>query len=216
VSARNETPGTGSGAAPPRDSRDVDRAALLGTALAAVVALSFSGQGEWDWLGATAGMALLVVLGAFFRLPAGGRGFPRKLWGELAAVSVVAALAATLIIAPVLQAFLAATTDAGRTCRASAAVAAGAVESDESRQRGAGLAASRGEAGVVTAEDALSRAAQDERRTVMGNCIGDLTSRWLWAPAVGMAAIGYTGACWLVRRRHTATRAGGRRRPTTG
>ena len=39
------------------------RAALLGTALAAVVALSFSGQGEWDRLGAGAGIALLVVLG---------------------------------------------------------------------------------------------------------------------------------------------------------
>jgi hypothetical protein len=34
----------------------------------------------------------------------------------------------------------------------------------------------------------------------MGDCIGDLTSRWLWAPAAGMAAVGYTGAWWLVRR----------------
>jgi hypothetical protein len=40
----------------------VDRAALLGTALAAVVALSFGGQGEWDWLGAASGIALLAVL----------------------------------------------------------------------------------------------------------------------------------------------------------
>jgi hypothetical protein len=216
VSARGKTPGTVGGADLPHGSRDVDRAALLGTALAAVVALSFSGQGEWDWLGAGAGIALLVVLGAFFRLPAGRQGLVPELRGELAAVSVVAALAATLVIAPVLQAFLAATTDAGRTCRASAAVAAGALESDGTRQRGAELAVSRGDAGVATATDALSRAAQDERRTVMGDCIGDVTSRWLWAPAAGMAAVGYTCAWWLVRRRHVrATRGEAARAPTS-
>jgi hypothetical protein len=216
VSARGKTPGTVGGADLPHGSRDVDRAALLGTALAAVVALSFSGQGEWDWLGAGAGIALLVVLGAFFRLPAGRQGLALELRGELAAVSVVAALAATLVIAPILQAFLAATTDAGRTCRASAAVAAGALESDGTRQRGAELAVSRGNAGVATARDALSRAAQDERHTVMGNCIGDVTSRWLWAPAVGMAAVGYTCAWWLVRRRHVrATRGEAARAPTS-
>src|SRR4051794_34224930 len=207
VSARAETPGTAGDADLPHGSRDVDRAALLGTALAAVVALSFSGQGEWDWLGATAGIALLVVLGAFFRLPAGRQALAPRLRGELAAVAVVAALAATLVIAPVLQAVLAATTDAGRTCRASAAVAAGAPPSEGTQKRGAELAVSSGDAGVATATDALSRAAEDERRTVMGDCIGEAPSRWLWAPAAGMAALGYTCAWWLVRRRHArATR----------
>src|SRR3954462_465035 len=214
VSGRGKTSGPLGGADLPRGSRDVDRAALLGTALAAVVALSFSGQGEWDWLGAGAGIALLVVLGAFFRLPAGRQGLTPGLRGELAAVSVVAALAATLVIAPVLQAFLAATTDAGRTCRASAAVAAGALESDGTRQRGAELAVSRGDAGVATATDALSRAAQDERHTVMGNCIGDAPSRWLWAPAAGLAAARYAGWGWLVRRRQVrATRGEAARAP---
>jgi hypothetical protein len=179
----------------------VDRAALLGTALAAVIALSFSGEGAWDWLGAAAGIALLTVLAAFFRLPAGG-GLTPGLRGELAAVSVVAALAATLVVAPLLQAVLAVATDAGRTCRASAAVAASALESDGNQQRGAELAASRGGSGVTTAADALSRAAANERRTVMDDCIGAVTSAWLWAPAAGMAAVGYAGAWWLVRRRH--------------
>jgi hypothetical protein len=202
VSGRGKTRGPVGGADLPRGTRDVDRAALLGTALAAVVALSFSGQGQWDWLGAAAGIALLIVLGAFFRLPPSRQVLTPGLWGELAAVAAVAALAATLVIAPVLQAFLAATTDDGRTCRASAAVAAGALESDGTQQRGADLAVSRGDAGVPTATDALSRAAQDERRTVMGDCIGDATSRWLWAPAAGVAAVGYACAWWLVRRRH--------------
>jgi hypothetical protein len=178
----------------------VDRAALLGTALAAVVALTFGGEGEWDWLAAATGLALLAVLAAFFRLPTGGDP-TRGVRAELAAVSAVAALAATLVVAPVLQAFLAASTDDGRTCRASAAVAAGALESDETRQRGAELAVSRGDAGVATATDALSRAAQDERRTVLGDCLGAVTSRWLWVPAAGMAAVGYALGWWLVRRR---------------
>jgi hypothetical protein len=201
VSPRRQTPGSVKGGDLPHGSRDVDRAALLGTALAAVVALSFGGQGEWDWLGAASGIALLAVLAAFFRLPA-GRGLTPGLRGELAAVSAVAALAATLVIAPVVQALLSATTDAGRTCRASAAVAAGALESDGTRQRGAELAVSRGDAGVATATDALSRAAQDERRTVLGDCLGAITSRWLWVPAAGMAAVGYACAWWLVRRRY--------------
>ena len=199
--ARKQPPGTSGGADLPRVRRDVDRAALLGTALAAVIALSFSGEGAWDWLGAVAGIALLTVLAAFFRLPAGG-GLTPGLRGELAAVSVVAALAATLVVAPLLQSVLAVATDAGRTCRASAAVAASALESDGNQQRGAELAASRGGSGVTTAADALSRAAANERRTVMDDCIGAVTSAWLWAPAAGMAAVGYAGAWWLVRRRH--------------
>jgi len=81
-------------------------------------------------------------------------------------------------------------------------VAAGALESDGNQQRGADLAASRGGPGVTTAADALSRAAANERRTVMDDCIGAATSDWLWAPAAGMAAVGYAGAWWLVRRRH--------------
>ena len=180
----------------------MDRAALLGTAMAAVVALTFGGQGEWDWLGAACGIALLVVLAAFFRLPA-GPGLTPGLRGELAAASAVAALAATLVIAPVVQAFVATTTDAGDTCRASAAVAAGTLESDGTRQRGAELAVSSGYAGVTSATDALSRAGQDERRTVLGDCLGAVTARWLWVPAAGMATVGYACAWWLVRRRRT-------------
>jgi hypothetical protein len=129
---------------------------------------------------------------------------PPRVRAELAAVSAVAALAATLVLAPVVQIVVAGSTDAGRTCRASAAVAAGTVESDEARRSGADLAVSRGDVGG-TAEQALSRAAQDEERTVLGNCLGAITSRWLWAPAVGLAAAGYAVAWWLVRRRHART-----------
>jgi hypothetical protein len=201
VKARKQTPGPAGGADLPHVRRDVDRAALLGTALAAVIALSFSGEGAWDWLGAAAGIALLTVLAAFFRLPASG-GLTPRLRGELAALSVVAALAATLVIAPLLQAVLAATTDAGHTCRTSAAVAAGALESDGTLRRGADLAVSRGDAGATTATEALRRAAANERRTIMDDCIGAVASGWLWAPAAGMAAVGYACAWWLVRRRH--------------
>ena len=188
-------------AAPPAADRDVDRAALLGTALAAVVALSFGGQGEWDWLAATTGVALLTVLAACFRLP-GGPGLASRARVELAAGTAVAALAATLVVAPVLQAVLASTTDDGRTCRASAAVAAAVLRDDEARQRGADLAVAGGDV-AGSAQEALARAARDEQRTVLGNCLGAVTSRWLWAPAVGLAGVGYAVAETLARRRPT-------------
>ena len=196
-------------AAPPAADRDVDRAALLGTALAAVVALSFGGQGEWDWLAATTGVALLTVLAAFFRLP-GGPGLTSRARVELAAGTAVAALAATLVVAPVLQAVLASTTDDGRTCRASAAVAAAVLRDDEARQRGADLAVAGGDV-AGSAQEALARAARDEQRTVLGNCLGAVTSRWLWAPAVGLAGVGYAVAETLARRRPApGPRAGAR------
>jgi hypothetical protein len=169
-------------------SRDVDRAALLGAALAAVVALTFGGEGEWDWLAAVIGVALLVVLAAFFRLPSGPA---RPAWRmELAAMAAVAGLAGTLVAAAPLQAALT-RTDAGRTCEASAAVAAGQVVVDDQRRLGAqaGVGELAAEGTAMTAEEALSRTAQDERRAVFGTCIGAATTRWLWAPALVLTVL---------------------------
>lgn len=186
----------------PPATREVDRAALLGTALAAVVALTFGGEGEWDLLATAAGVALLTVLAAFFRLPAG----PRRYRPELAAVSVVASLAATLVIAAPMQALLSRSPD-GQRCAVSGAVAAGVVLTDDGRRRAAaaavGLLAAAGT--PTTVDDALAQAADEERRTVLGICLGALTSRWLWLPAAGFALLTYAVADLLttrVRRRN--------------
>ena len=171
---------------PDERARDVDRAALLGAALAAVVALTFGGEGEWDWMAAAAGLALLAVLAAFFRLPTGAarRGAVRA---ELAAVSAVAALAAALVIAAPLQAALLAG-PAGRVCVASGDVAAGRVLVDEEQQRAAEQAVARlaAEGTPLSGGEALADAAEFEDLTVRGNCIGAATTRWLPLPAVGV------------------------------
>jgi hypothetical protein len=175
--------------APDAGGRAVDRAALLGTALAAVVALTFGGEGEWDWMATAAGAALLTVLAAFFRLPTGPP-LRRAARAELAAVSAVASLAVALVIAAPMQAALSAG-PVGRMCQASAAVAAGQVLVDEERRRGAELAVARlaGEGTMLSGPEALAHAAEHEHRTVLGICLGASTTRWLPLPAAGAAVL---------------------------
>ncbi len=190
---------------PDATARDVDRAALLGTALAAVVALTFGGQGEWDWMATAAGVALLAVLAAFFRLPAGS---PRRgaVRAELAAVSAVAALAVALVIAAPMQAVLSAG-PVGRMCGASAAVAAGQVLVDEDRRRGAEQATTRlaAEGTVLSGAEALAHAAEHEHRTVLGICLGAATTRWLPLPAAGVAVLIFVIADVRVHRARRST-----------
>jgi hypothetical protein len=200
VSTGGAGPGPAPGTAPVR--RDVDQAAVLGTALAAVVALGFGGAGEWDWLATVTGLALLAVLSAFVHLPAPTAPAVRAHL-QLAALSAVTALAATLVVAAPVQAVLAAASDGGRTCRVSAAVAAGTVRADAAQRRGAqvavGAPADGPAADGAAVEDALARAAAEERRTVLGECLGALTSRWLWVPATVLAVAVFT-ATGLRRR----------------
>jgi hypothetical protein len=201
-----EDPPAGPG--PDAHTREVDRAALLGAALAAVVALTFGGQGEWDYLAAAAGVALLAVLGAFFRLPR-GRGRAGRL-AEVGAMSAVAALAAALVVAAPMQAVLATGTPDGRACRAGAAVSAGFVLIDEQRRRAAALAADRlaGEGATTTAAEALVHAAEHEHRTVLGVCLGALTSRWLPLPALAIGLTIFGVASLRLRRRDRRDRRG--------
>lgn len=190
----------GSGARPAPGSGGVDRAALLGTAMAAVVALTFGAQGEWDWLAACAGLALLAVLAAFFRLPAGKS--PRDVDAELAALAAVTALAGVLVVAAPLQAVLAAGTAEGRECRAAGAVAAAVVHEDPVHVAAAARAAPLlGGDEPVGAEQVLAGAAADAGRNVEGVCLGAITSRVLWAPALLIAVAVFAVARWRLRRR---------------
>jgi hypothetical protein len=58
--------------------RNVDQAALVGTALAAVLALTL-GEGAWNWLALAAGCALFAVLLAYFHPPTSAP-LPPKSW----------------------------------------------------------------------------------------------------------------------------------------
>jgi hypothetical protein len=161
--------------------RDVDRAALLGAALAAVVALAFAGDGQWDWLATLSGAALLAIVAAFFRLPEDGTGRH----AELVAMAAVVGLAAALVVAAPLQAVLSATPAAG-SCRAAGALAAAEVlAADPATARAA--AAASGD----TPDAVLAAAGADRERIAFGACIGALTSGLLWLPAllVGAATV---------------------------
>jgi hypothetical protein len=72
-----------------------DEAALLGTALAAILALTL-GEGGWGWLGLAIGVSLLIVLITFFGFPGPGA---KGRWGELTAFSAVASLCFVLVVA---------------------------------------------------------------------------------------------------------------------
>jgi hypothetical protein len=92
----------------------IDEAALLGTALAAILALTL-GEGGWDWLGPAIGAALIATLTAFFDLPAKT---DRKRWRELVALACVAALCAALVLAWPWQVIYSRITGAGSSCKA--------------------------------------------------------------------------------------------------
>jgi hypothetical protein len=158
-------------------TRSVDRAALLGTSLAAVVALTFGGRGPWEWLASVVGLALLAVLLGFFRFSP-DEAVP---WRERLALAAVGSLCATLVVAAPLQVVLS-TTSAGAFCH-DVAAAAGLRE-------GAGL------------PPALARrAAAQAAATADGDCLGSVTNGWLWAPALLLAALGFVVATLVSRRR---------------
>ncbi|MCW0211743.1 MAG: hypothetical protein OJJ54_00125 [Pseudonocardia sp.] len=150
---------------------EIDRAALLGAALAAVVALTFGGQGPWDWIASIAGLALLAVIGAFFHLPAAGDPRRRR---QLLPLAGVVGLATTLVVAVPMQLLLGAATPVGERCAARGAVASAAVQGQEHGDVSA--------AAVTLAADEAGTAAE-------GECLGAATNRWLWVPAVGFAGL---------------------------
>jgi hypothetical protein len=146
------------------------------------------------------GVALLAVLGAFFRPPRTPR--RARALAEIAAMSAVAALAATLVAAAPLQAFLSERTAEGRGCRAAAAMAAAVVLLDERHRQGAERAAERltGEGRPAAPDEVHLLAAEHQHRTVLGACLGAATSRVLWLPALIFGLAVFAGAWWRLRR----------------
>jgi hypothetical protein len=164
----------------------IDRAALLGATLAAVVALTFGGSGPWDWVATTVGLALLAVLVGYYRLPAASDG-PRLQVREAMALSAVAALCATLVVATPLQLLLEWGTSVGERCAATGRVAATGLRGDE-RYRG-------------VPEADLAAAADDAAATAEGNCLGAAANIWLWVPGAGFTGLIFLGMRWAANRR---------------
>lgn len=177
-------------------TREVDRAALLGAVLAAVVALTFGSEGEWDWLASLSGVALVAIIAAFFRLPATG---PHRHL-ELAAMATVAGLAGALVLAAPLQAVLIETPVADE-CHAAAALDAAQVLDTGRGSAGAAADLLRASGTATTPGAVLAGAAQDRSRLTFGICIGGETSRLLWIPVVVLALATIAAGEVRMRRR---------------
>jgi hypothetical protein len=178
--------GTNGGESGERSSLYTDRAALLGTTLAAVVALTFGGSGPWDWVASAVGLALLAVLIGFFRLPSAADG-ERVRRRELFALSAVAALCATLVLATPLQLLLEVATPVGPTCAATGEVAAASA-------RDTGRSAS-------LSEQDLASAAAEASRSAEGTCLGAAANHWLWVPPIALVGLIFVGTNQWVNRR---------------
>lgn len=77
--------------------RNADQAALLGTGLAAVIAVSF-GPGAWGWWSTGVGVTLLLVIFAYYRIPDRTvRASSRA--RELLALAAIAGFCSTLVFA---------------------------------------------------------------------------------------------------------------------
>jgi hypothetical protein len=80
-----------------KDRARADQAALLGTGLAAVIAVSF-GPGSWGWWSTGVGVALLLVIFAYYRIP----NRTVRWWErarELLALAAIAGYCGTLVLA---------------------------------------------------------------------------------------------------------------------
>jgi len=84
------------------ETRGIDQAALIGTALAAFIALAV-GVGEWTLLSSALGLTLALVLIAYVHIPTGGL---RAKLLRLLAVAAVAGLDISLVLAYPLQEWL--------------------------------------------------------------------------------------------------------------
>jgi hypothetical protein len=81
-----------------KDRTRADQAALLGTGLAAVVAVSF-GPGSWGWWSTGVGLALLLVIFAYYRIPDKTIKPWWKRAREILALAAIAGYCGTLVLA---------------------------------------------------------------------------------------------------------------------
>jgi hypothetical protein len=195
--------------------RDIDRAAILGAALAAVLSLTLS-QGPWDWLSLFIGTTLSALVLFFFRVPADRNAHPRvfsSVWGQLLAHAAVAALCIGLAIAWPLQAAIQAWTPEKQTCLRAAAIDEAAVYTNQDnsvifdkaaadqRISQALLKKSR-DAKRSPKEVLTSEIADEAGKTASGNCAGVAATRWLWLPILiaGASTFAATNKKSLERR----------------
>ncbi|WP_244950477.1 hypothetical protein [Streptomyces griseofuscus] len=171
-----------------------NRAGVLGTALAGVLAFALS-SGSWQWFSTYIGVTLLAVVLAFTSPPAPLSGTRSGYARSLAVQSLVVGLCVALTLAPALQRWpwLLPMPGTRTECAHLGDYAA--------LQARAALGDLGGLGGT-----ALSYAQQDQSRHAVDDCLSATTTLWLPVYALAAALLTALGIWWVTRRTTTGAR----------
>ncbi|MFY4719460.1 hypothetical protein [Streptomyces sp. LaBMicrA B280] len=188
------SPGTRGSVTAAADRGAGNRAGVLGTALAGVLAFALS-AGSWQWFSTYIGITLLTVVLAFTSPPAPMPGTRSGYARSLAVQSLVIGLCVALALAPALQRWPWLLPMPGTRTECAhlgdyAALQAEAALGDLGGRGGA----------------ALSYARQDQSRHAVDDCLSATTTLWLPLYALGAALLTALGIWWVTRRTATGTR----------
>ncbi len=187
-----------------QESDRVDAAALYGAMLAAVIALTL-GEGAWTWFSTALGVALLLLLVAFYRPTHRGQPVDHR---RMLATAAAGALAATLLAAWPLQLVLEHWTSVGNECRQLGQVAALERDADlrQAQARPVPGQTLVPEAQLLT-DDARALATKEAADRASANCLGRVTfDRLYWWTGLSFLVL------WLLLAPASRKRA---RTPTT-
>ncbi|TGZ16340.1 hypothetical protein DV517_13130 [Streptomyces sp. S816] len=171
-----------------------NRAGVLGTALAGVLAFALS-SGSWQWFSTYIGVTLLAIVLAFTSPPAPLPGTRSGYARSLAVQSLVIGLCVALALAPALQRWPWLLPMPGTRTECAHLGDYAALQA----RAALGDLGGRGSA-------ALSYAQQDQSRHAVDDCLSATTTLWLPVYALGAALLTALGIWWATRRTTTGTR----------
>ncbi|MFJ4804603.1 hypothetical protein [Streptomyces murinus] len=174
-----------------------NRAGVLGTALAGVLAFALS-SGSWQWFSTYIGVTLLAIVLAFTSPPAPLSGTRSGYVRSLAVQSLVIGLCVALALAPALQRWPWLLPMPGTRTECAHLGDYAALQA-RAALGGLGDLGGRGSA-------ALSYAQQDQSRHAVDDCLSATTTLWLPVYALAAALLTALGIWWATRRTTTGTR----------
>ncbi|WDO06848.1 hypothetical protein ME763_14870 [Streptomyces murinus] len=171
-----------------------NRAGVLGTALAGVLAFALS-SGSWQWFSTYIGVTLLAIVLAFTSPPAPLSGTRSGYARSLAVQSLVIGLCVALTLAPALQRWPWLLPMHGTRTECAHLGDYAALQAR----------AALGDLGSLGGT-ALSYAQQDQSRHAVDDCLSATTTLWLPVYALAAALLTALGIWWATRRTTTGTR----------
>ncbi|MEU1180135.1 hypothetical protein ABZ464_21235 [Streptomyces sp. NPDC005820] len=164
-----------------------NRAGVLGTALAGVLAFALA-SGSWQWFSTYLGLTLLAVIFSFTRPPVPTPGARSEYTRSLTAYSLVVGLCVALAVAPAMQRWAWFFPMSGTRTKCAR------LGSYASLQAQAALSGLGGQDSA-----ALAYAQSDQSRHAVDDCLASTTTLWLPVYALAAALLAALGA-WLVSR----------------